>query len=152
MDANPNILTRPGLGTDPRVNFEHCLSIRHLCYPPMHLVRATHFGERFQGHLNQGRMGNPSAVVAVFYFALLVGTNFGQRGVVGRGIILDRDLRRHPAHRMRAAAVAGVDQPQRIRREERLIHGHRRAIGGQPLGVATNALDGRKDVIPAAAI
>ena len=73
--------------------------------------------------------------MAVADFAFLVGADLGQCGIVGGGIVLDRDLRRHPAHGMGAAAVAGVDQAQRISGEEGLIHGHRRAVGGQPLGL-----------------
>ena len=57
-----------------------------------------------------------------------------------RGLVaLDRDEGRHAAHREGAAAVAGRDQPQRVSGEEGLIHGHQRAVGGQPVGRAAAA-------------
>ena len=58
-------------------------------------------------------MRDPRAVVAVAHFAQLVGAHLGERGVVGGRIVLDRNLRRHAAHRVDAAAVAGLDEQLR---------------------------------------
>ena len=69
-------------------------------------------------------MGDPGAVVAVAGLALLVGADLGERRLVGFGVALDRDLRRHAAHGEGAAAVAGLDEQQRIGVEERLAHRH----------------------------
>ena len=76
-------------------------------------------------------MGDPGAVMAVARLAFLVGADLGEGGVVRRLVALDRNLRRHAAHREGAAAVAGLDQLQRISGEEGLIHRHRGAIGSQ---------------------
>ena len=67
-------------------------------------------------------MGDPGAVVAVAGLALLVGAHLGEGGLVGARVALDRDLRRHAAHGEGAAAVAGLDQQQRIGVQERLAH------------------------------
>ena len=116
------------------------------------LVGAGHRRERLQRHRDQRGVRDPGAVVAVADLALLVGGDAVEGGGVGGFVVLDRDRRRHPAHRMRPAAVAGGDQAQRISREEGAIHGHRRAVGDEPLGRPAEALDEAEDIVPAAAI
>ena len=65
---------------------------------------------------NQARVRDPGAVVAVRRLALLVGLHLRERLVVGGRVVLHRDLRRHAAHRVDVAAVAGLDQQQRVAR------------------------------------
>ncbi len=67
-------------------------------------------------------MRDPGAVVAVGGLALLVGAHLGEGGLVGGRVVLHRDLRRHAAHGEGAAAVAGLDQQQRIGGEEGRAH------------------------------
>ena len=101
-------------------------------------------------------MRDPGAVVAGADFAQLVGAHpRHRRGIgldVGGGSSADRDLRRHPAHRMRAATVAGLDQQFRVRLQERLRHRHLRALRQHPVAMRTQGLDVGKDVVPAAAV
>ena len=99
-------------------------------------------------------MRDPGAVVAVAGLALLVGAHLGEGGLVGRRIVLDRDLRRHAAHRERAAAVAGLDQQLANRPA-----GRRRPSPPAPRSGSTHSgllaravLMKREDVVPAAAV
>jgi hypothetical protein len=55
------------------------------------------------------------------------------------GVVLDRDLRRHAAHRVRAAAVAGLHQQQRVGAHERRGHRHLRAVGEAEVAVRRGA-------------
>src|SRR5690606_37110300 len=95
---------------------------------------------------------DPGAVVAGGDLAQLVGADLGQRAVVGRGGVVDRNLRRHPAHRVRTAAVAGVDQQLGIGAQERLVHADLAALGQDPVGGRTEGLDVAEDVVPPAAV
>ena len=152
MHADADILARAIFGADAGMDFEHCLAGGQFGNAAVELIGAGHRRERLHRHPDQRRMRDPGAVMAVAHLTLLVGTDLGKCGVVSGGIVLDRDLRRHPAHRVGSAAVAGVDQAQRVSRQERLIHGHRRAVGGEPIVAPADALDGREDIIPAAAV
>jgi hypothetical protein len=53
---------------------------------------------------------------------------------------LDRDLRGHAAHRVRAAAVAGLDQQLGVGAQERLHHRHLAALGQHPVAVPAKVL------------
>ena len=111
-------------------------SVRGALVELQHLVAAGdvvgHFrqlvGRDPREHLRRDRhqrgVRDPGAVVAVADFAQLVGADFLKRARVRGLVALDRDEGRHAAHREGAAAVAGCDQPQRVSRKERLIHGH----------------------------
>ena len=55
-------------------------------------------------------MRHPGAVVARPHLAQLVCAHLLERRLVRRRIVLDRNLRRHAAHRVDAAAMAGLDQ------------------------------------------
>ena len=66
--------------------------------------------EHLLGDRHQARMRYPGTVMPVAYLALLVGADFLHCYLVRRGIVADRDLRRHPAHRVDLAAVASLDQ------------------------------------------
>ena len=84
---------------------------RHVRAQVFVLVRAGHMRiERCARDRDQRRVRDPGAVVAGGDLALFVRAHFRHRGVVGLGVAADRDLRGHAAHRVRAAAVAGVDQ------------------------------------------
>ena len=85
-------------------------------------------------------MGDPGAVVAVARLALLVGAHLGEGRLVGARVALDRDLRRHAAHGEGAAAVAGLDQLQRIGVEERLTHRHHRPVRREECGFLPSRL------------
>ena len=98
------------------------------------------------------RVRDPRAVMAVGGLALLVGAHLGEGGLVGGRVVLHRDLRRHAAHRECAAAVAGLDQQQRIGGEEVRPHRHGRAVGREEARVLAQPLDEREDVVPAAAV
>ena len=104
----------------------------HVVAQHAELVGAGHQPvEHLPRHRHQVGMGDPGAVMAIARLALLVGAHLGEGGLVGGGVALDRDLRGHAAHREGAAAVAGLDQQQRIGVEERLAHRHHRAVGRQ---------------------
>ena len=94
------------------------------------LVRARHVlvEHRFRD-LDQARVRDPRAVAAVGGFAQLVRAHFLDRSRVRGRVVLDRDLRGHAAHRVRAAAVAGLDEQQRVSAHERRGHRHLRAVG-----------------------
>ena len=65
----------------------------------------------------------------------------------------DRDLRRHAAHGEGAAAVAGLDEQQRIGGEESLDPSTMAERSGvRKLGLFAEPLDEGEDVVPAAAI
>ena len=97
-------------------------------------------------------MRDPSAVVTVADLALLVGAQFLYRRFVCRGVVADRDLRRHPAHRMDLAAVAGLDQELAVAAQEMRGHCDLPAIGHHAIRVLGEFLNEAEDVIPAAAI
>ena len=60
-------------------------------------------------------MRDPGAVVTGAHFADLVRPYLGQRRLVGDGIVLDRNLRRHAAHGMGAALMTGLDEQPHVR-------------------------------------
>ncbi len=97
-------------------------------------------------------MRDPGAVVAVGRLALLVDLHLRERLGVRLLVVLDRDLRGHPAHRVDVAAVAGLDQELRVALQE--VRGHRdqRAVGEAEVAVAAQLLDAREDVVPAAGV
>ena len=59
-------------------------------------------------------MRDPGAVMAVARLAQFVGAHLLHRRLVSRRIVADRDLRRHAAHRVNVAPVAGLDQQQTV--------------------------------------
>ena len=134
------------------MQLEHFVAAGDAVGDSRQLVGPVHRRERLQRHRHQRRMGDPGAVMAVGHFAQLVGADLVERGLVGRLVALDRDEGRHAAHGEGAAAVAGGDQAQRVGGEEGLIHGHRRAVGSQPVGRAAEALDVGENIVPAAAV
>src|SRR5437016_14128997 len=97
-------------------------------------------------------MCDPGAVMSAMHLPYLVLPTLVERFCVGRGVALDRDLGRHSAHRVDAAAVTRPDQQVDIRFQEVTIHRHARAIGENELGPAAEFLDEAEDVVPAAAV
>ena len=97
-------------------------------------------------------MGDPGAVVAVAGLALLVGPHLREGLLVGDRVVLDRDLRRHAADRVRAAPVARLDREQRVAAHE--VGGHRDQgpVGEHEVRAAAELLDDAEDVVPAAAV
>ena len=97
-------------------------------------------------------MCDPGAVVAVGGLALLVGADTGHGLLIGNGVGLDGDERRHAPHRGDVAAMAGLDAELGIAAHKVCRHGDLRAVGEQHGGVAGEFLDEAEDVIPAAAV
>ena len=85
--------------------------------------------EHLARHRDQRGVRDPGAVVAGADLAQFVGAHSRQRLFVGDRIAGDRDLRRHAAHRVRAAAMAGLDQQFRIGLQEGLGHADELTVG-----------------------
>src|SRR5437899_10885371 len=94
----------------------------------------------------------PGAVMPGVHLPYLVLPYFVERLGVRQGVALYRNLRRHPAHRVDAAAMAGADQEVDVRFQEMAIHRDASAVGKDELGPAAEFLDGAEDVVPAAAV
>ena len=86
-------------------------------------------------------MGDPRPVEAVAALALLVVAHLRHRRLVHRRVAAGRDERRHPADRVRAAAMARLHEQLRVGPHER--HGHRQlgAIGRRSVGRRPELLD-----------
>ena len=97
-------------------------------------------------------MGDPRAVEAVAGLALLVLVHLGQRVRGHLGLAPVGDERAHAAHRVRAAAVARLDQQLRVGAHERHGHSHLRAIRQCPARSRGERLDDAEDVVPAAGV
>ena len=93
-------------------------------------------------------MRDPGAVIAVAHLALLVGADLGEGRLVCGRIVLDRNLRRHPAHREGAARMAGLHQQRRIGAQERFAHHHLAAVRKNAVFVFRELLDEGEDVVP----
>ncbi len=108
------------------------------------LVRLGHQPvEHALGDRDQRGVRDPGAVMAVAGLALLVGDHLVERPLVGLGVALDRDLRRHAAH---------LDHQLAVGAQERRGHRHQRAVRQHRRWVAAEFLDEAEDVVPAAAI
>ena len=68
------------------------------------------------------------------------------------GVVLDRDLGRHPAHGVGSAAVADLDQELAVGAQEVAVHAHRAAVGQDEARVGAELLDEAEDVVPATAV
>jgi hypothetical protein len=80
--------------------------------------------------------------------ALTLGERLRIRGLV----VLHRDLRRHPAHRVRVPPMAGAHEQLRIALHEVRRHRDERAVGEAEVAVAAEFLDAAEDVVPAAGV
>ena len=97
-------------------------------------------------------MRDPGSVVAVAGFALFVGSHLREGLFIGDRIGLDGDVRRHSAHGVDVAAVAGLDGELRVAAHEMRGHGHLAAIGQHGVRIVGEFLDEAEDVVPAAAV
>jgi hypothetical protein len=84
--------------------------------------------ERLTGDGDEGRMRHPRAIVAIHGLSRLVGSHALLGNRVRLGIVLDRDLRGHSAHRKRSTTMTRANQQLRVRSHARLGHGDLRAI------------------------
>jgi hypothetical protein len=100
---------------------------------------------------NSARATSTSAGCAI-HLPALVGAHGRDRPLGGLGVVAARDERRHPAHRVCAAAVARLDQQLRIRAHERDGHRDVRAVRQDHVPVLPEALDGAEDVVPPAGV
>ncbi len=89
---------------------------------------------------------------AVGRLALLVLARLRQRLLVDLGVLARGDERGHPAHRLRAAAVAGLDEELGVRSHERHRHGDLHAVGQHLVLAGPVLLDQREHVVPAARV
>ena len=113
---------------------------------------AEHLDKLLHRRLNQPRVRDPAAVVAVGGITSLVGNDAGHGDLVPGRIVLDRDQRAHAADGRRAALVAGLEQQQRVGTHERRGHRDLGAIGQAELVVELELLDAAEDVVPAAGV
>ena len=117
------------------------------------LVGSGHVGvEDFHRDGNKSGMRDPSTVVARANFPQLVLANFVESLGIRDWIAFDGNLRRHPAHCMNAAAMAGVDEQPYVSFQERAVHGDLRAIRQNETGMVAQFFNEREDVIPAATV
>jgi hypothetical protein len=73
------------------------------------------------------------------------------RVIRGR-IVLDRNERRHAAHRMNVSTMARANEQPAVGAQEMRRHGDLRAFGENHVPVTGEFLDEAEDVVPAAAI
>ena len=109
-DPDIEVLPEPGFGDRSVGDGEKigCSGV-HVLALAGDLVGLRHLPvEDLLSNRDQARMRHPSAVVPVAGLAQLVGADLLHRRFVGRGVVADRDLRRHAAHRVDLAAVAGL--------------------------------------------
>ena len=78
-------------------------------------------------------------------------THLFKRPVIFSGVVFDGDLRGHAAHGMRTAAVAGLDDKQRIGVHAATRHGDLVPVRENIAGDISEALDKAENVVPAAA-
>ncbi len=90
--------------------------------------------------------------MAIAGFPLLVVAHLGDGGVIGFGVVLNRDLRRHAAHGKGAAAVAGADQFLAVAVQEVHGHGDLAAVGQGEVRPVPEALYEAENIVPAAAV
>src|SRR2546428_10588924 len=97
-------------------------------------------------------MCDPGAVMSGMHLPYLVLQHFAERVGVRRGVALDRNLRRHAAHRVDTAAVTRADQPADIGLQEMTGHRHARPVGQYESRPAAGFPDEAEEVNPAPAV
>ena len=122
-------------------------------------TRSTWFGrsrehavELRRGGLDETGMRDPRAVEPTGRLPDLVLGHLRERAFVRLGIAAARDVRRHPAHRVRAAPMAGPHEELGVRAHERHRHRDLRAIGQDERRVAPELLDHAEDVVPTSGV
>lgn len=104
--------------------------------------------EDLHSDLVDERVRDPCTVVAVFHLAQLIGAHLAHRDLVRLGVLLDWDLRAHPAHGRDFAPVARLDEQPDVRIHEGHLHRHVFAVRQDGGAVGATALDEAEDVIP----
>ena len=154
LHADADVVAEARVGALALVRPEHVVA-RDQRVVALHvdLVLARHLRvEDLARDRHEARVRDPGAVVAVVHLALLVGAHLRERSLVRRGVVLDRDLRRHPAHRVDVPAVAGLDEELDVGAEKRLVHRHLATIGEERGRLVRELLDVAEDVVPPAAV
>ena len=155
LNADRHILAEPGFSDRlVRCKIEKIRS-RHVYLLTFARNLVWRFHDRVEGiggQIHHPRMRHPCAVVAVARFALLVFADFGKRFFIRGGIILNRNPRRHSAHRECVSPVTSLDAKQRIRAHEMRRHRDERAIGQNEILFRTESFDAGKNVVPSAAV
>ena len=90
--------------------------------------------------------------MAVGCLPLLVSSYLGQSFLVRRRVVLDGDLRCHPAHGMDVSPMTRLDTEQRIRMHEMCRHRYLCAISEDKIALVPKLLDAAEDVVPTSAI
>ena len=122
LDADGNIVAQARFGNRTlRLEIEQILGpVVHVGQLLIVLVGRRHMlVEHFLRNRHQRRVRHPRAVATVGDFAELVLAHFFEGGLVGYGIVLDRNLCGHSAHGRGASLVAGFHQRKRISAHER---------------------------------
>ena len=147
----PSSVTSPGVAATSSSAAARGLDVVAL---PLDLVRplAEDAVERLQRDRNEVGVRDPGAVEALRRLALLVLPHLLERDRVHLGVAARRDEGRHAAHRVRAAAVARLDEELAVRAHERHRHRHGGAVGEHELGPVPELLDHAEDVVPAAGV
>ena len=97
-------------------------------------------------------MRDPGPVEAVVRLARLVLAHLRERDLVHLRVLAARDERRHAAHGLRAAAVAGAHEELGVRAHERHRHRDLGAVGKDELLPFAELLDQAEDVVPATGV
>lgn len=108
--------------------------------------------EDLGGNAGQGRVSNPSAVVASADLTELVVADIVHGLVIGLLVVLDGDLCGHATHGVDTTLVAGLDQQLDVGVHEGDGHGDAGAVRQNKVGVLAELLDGAENVVPAAAV
>ena len=111
LNPDADRLARAAFGADPVMELKQRIASGDAGGALAELVGRADAIEHFERGRDQSGVRDPGSVVAVARLAFLVGDDARDRGGVGGFVALDRDRRRHAAHREGAATVAGVDQP-----------------------------------------
>ncbi len=122
---------------------------------PVELVRtlAEHVVEHLAAQRHEVGVRHPRAVETRCHLTLLVLAHLRERALVDLLVVPARDERGHPAHRERAATVAGPHQQVAVGAHERGGHRHRVPVGQDEAraGVA-EVLDDAEQVVPPAGV
>ncbi len=154
LDRDADVVAQPRLGARALRHLEQVAGAdAHVVALAVNLVRRLHVlvEDRLRDR-DQARMCDPGPVVAVGHLAHLVGADLRERGLVRLGVVLDRDLRGHAAHRVDPAPVAGPDEELHVGAQEALVHGDEGTVREDVPGVGPESLDGRELVVPPAAV
>ena len=148
---NPCSVTSPGVACTSRRSSEWTC---HVLALPLDLVGpvAEHPVERLHRDGHQVGVRDPRAVEALRRLAVLVLAHLLEGDRVHLGVAAGGDERRHAAHRVRVAPVAGLHQQLAVGAHEGHGHRHRGPVGKDELGAMPELLDHAEDVVPASRV